>query len=118
MLVQLNSYVGGPLQIESKYHSASYDRKNLDIWMYTNSTEVFLNYSLVLVAGVDSGVGFEIRFKCMSGFANENAKFIMPLPKKLSYFDSFSNCDNHGFTNHFYYLIKLKITYNSSDFSE
>ena len=47
---------------------------------------------------------FEIRFKCMSGFTTENAKFIMPLQNKMSYDDSFDSCDSFGFTNQFYYL--------------
>ena len=34
-----------PIVIKSDYHSANYTRKNLDIWMYTNSTEVILNYN-------------------------------------------------------------------------
>ena len=33
-----------PLQIKSDYHSASYKAKNLDTWMYTNSTEVTFRY--------------------------------------------------------------------------
>ena len=44
MLVQLDTQPSLPLQIESGYHSASYTKKNLDTWIYTNSTEVTLNY--------------------------------------------------------------------------
>ena len=33
-----------PLQIKSDYHLASYTAKNLDTWMFTNSTEVTLSY--------------------------------------------------------------------------
>ena len=45
---------------------------------------------------------FEIRFKCMSGFTTENAKFIMPLEEKMSYDNAFDSCDSFGFTNKFY----------------
>ena len=48
---------------------------------------------------------FEIRFKCMSGFTTENAKFIMPLQEKMLYDDSFDSCDSFGFTNQFYDLL-------------
>ena len=43
LLVQLDSF----LQIEGEYHSASYDSKMLDTWMYTNSTfvELIFTYS-------------------------------------------------------------------------
>ena len=41
-MVQLDTYE--PLRIESDYHSASYHSKNLDTWMFTNSTEVTLSY--------------------------------------------------------------------------
>ena len=51
---------------------------------------------------------FEIRFKCMSGFTTENAKFIMPLQNKMSYDDSFDSCDSFGFTNQFY-VVPLKL---------
>ena len=34
------------LEIKSKYHSAGYNEKFLDVWMFTNSTEVTLNYNL------------------------------------------------------------------------
>ena len=47
---------------------------------------------------------FEIRFKCMSGFTTEDAKFIMPLKQKMSYDKSFDSCDSFGFTNQFYGL--------------
>ena len=47
---------------------------------------------------------FEIRFKCMSGFTTENAKFIKPLQQKMSYAKSFDNCDGFGFTNQFFDL--------------
>ena len=41
-----NDYLS--IQMESDYHSASYEfrqSKNLDTWVYTNSTEVTLNYT-------------------------------------------------------------------------
>ena len=44
---------------------------------------------------------FEIRFKCMSGFTTNNAKFIMPLQEKMSYRNSLDRCNSFGFTNHF-----------------
>ena len=34
------------LQIGSDYHSANYTSKNLDTWIYTNSSEVFLNFKI------------------------------------------------------------------------
>ena len=34
------------LEIHSNYHSVGYNEKFLDIWMFTNSTEVTLNYNL------------------------------------------------------------------------
>ena len=34
------------LEIHSDYHSVGYNEKFLDIWMFTNSTEVTLNYNL------------------------------------------------------------------------
>ena len=52
----------------------------------------------------DRKAEFEIRFKCMSGFTTENAKFIKPLQEKMSYDDSFDSCDSFGFTNQFYDL--------------
>ena len=39
-------------------------------------------------------VDFKIRFKCMSGFTLQNAKFIKPLKGKMSYVKSFDNCDS------------------------
>ena len=41
-MAQLEIY--NPLQIKSDYHSVNYTSKNLDTWMYTNSTEVTLSY--------------------------------------------------------------------------
>ena len=138
---------------------ASYYSKNVDTWIYTNSSEVFLKYDHVrfgqlqayklvtYLATISSfrdktqnfvyifliyfwdtfniyieffcrnrvtwnnrklsfkswpsgNVGFEIMFKCMSGFTTENGKFIMPLQEKLSYGHSFDRCDSFGFTNH------------------
>ena len=35
-----------PLEIRSKYHSVGYNEKNLDVWMFTNSTEATLHYNL------------------------------------------------------------------------
>ena len=35
-----------PLEIHSKYHSVGYNEKNLDVWMFTNSTEATLHYNL------------------------------------------------------------------------
>ena len=43
-MVQLQTPINYPLQIKSDYHSVSYKTKNLDTWMYTNSTEVTLIY--------------------------------------------------------------------------
>ena len=34
------------LEIKSEYHSVGYNEKFLDVWMFTNSTEVTLNYNL------------------------------------------------------------------------
>ena len=34
-----------PMEIKSDYHSASYHSKNLDTWVYTNSTDVNLTYA-------------------------------------------------------------------------
>ena len=34
------------LEIHSDYHSVGYNEKFLDIWMFTNSSEVTLNYNL------------------------------------------------------------------------
>ena len=42
-----------PLQIKSDYHSTSYRAKNLDTWMYTNSTEVTLSYPAQIVGPAD-----------------------------------------------------------------
>ena len=44
--------------------------------------------------------GFEIMFKCMSGFTTDNGKFIMPLQEKFSYKNSFEHCDSLGFKKH------------------
>ena len=52
----------------------------------------------------DQLADFKIRFKCMSGFTTENAKFIKPLQQKMSYAKSFDNCDGFGFTNQFFDL--------------
>ena len=54
---------------------------------------------------------FEIWFKCMSGFTNENGKFIMPLQEKMSYKNSMNTCDSFGFINHFYDLKWLKVKF-------
>ena len=43
-MTQLDTDPLHPLRIESDYHSASYTSKNLDTWMYTNSTELTLFY--------------------------------------------------------------------------
>ena len=37
--------------------------------------------------------GFNIRFKCMEGETSQNGKFIMPLPKKMTYFKSVDRCN-------------------------
>ena len=47
-----------------------------------------------------SPFGFEIMFKCMSGFTTNNGKFIMPLQEKFSYKNSIDYCDSFGFKNH------------------
>ena len=52
----------------------------------------------------DQLADFKIRFKCMSGFTTENAKFIMPLQEKMSYDNAFDSCDSFGFTNQFFGL--------------
>ena len=33
------------LVIESEYHSVTYEQKTVDVWMFTNSTEVSLHYN-------------------------------------------------------------------------
>ena len=33
------------LVIESEYHSVTYQQKTVDVWMFTNSTEVSLRYN-------------------------------------------------------------------------
>ena len=35
-----------PVDIISEYNTVTHDQKILDIWMFTNSTQVNLNYSL------------------------------------------------------------------------
>ena len=35
-----------PLEIHSKYHNVGYNEKNLDVWMFTNSTQASLRYNL------------------------------------------------------------------------
>ena len=42
---QLDTNIDEPLQIKSDYHSVNYAKNNLDTWKYTNSTEVFMNYT-------------------------------------------------------------------------
>ena len=97
--------------IESEYHTANYSEKIVDTWMFTNSTEVTLDYGLTrfgqtmtsvyyfgIIATFKSwelnyGYGFEVVFKCMSGFTTETGKFIMPVKEKLTYIDSFNRCD-------------------------
>ena len=44
-MTQLDTDPLHPLRIESDYHSASYISKNLDTWIFTNSTDVTLNYN-------------------------------------------------------------------------
>ena len=44
LLIQLDTVQ--PFQIESDYHSASYLSKNLNTWIFTNRTEIILNYEL------------------------------------------------------------------------
>ena len=85
--------------INSDYHSVNHTVKNLDTWMFTNSTQIFLNfvYPSVNLENLDND--FEIIFKCMSGATTGNGKFIMPLKEKLSYHDSSDRCDSEGFTN-------------------
>ena len=56
-----------------------------------------------------NGNGFEIRFKCMSGFTTENGKFIMPLQEKNSYGNSVDQCESFGFSNHIHYVIWWKL---------
>ena len=104
MLVQLDTYQNFPLKIESDYHSASYISMNLDTWIFTNSTEVTLIYEATDSNMYDGKANFEIRFKCMAGLTTENAKFIMPLKEKMSYYNSFKSCDSFGFTNQLYNL--------------
>ena len=43
-MAQLVNSWNTQLQIESDYHLASHDFRNLDTWMYTNSTELTLTY--------------------------------------------------------------------------
>ena len=51
---------------------------------------------------LDFGAGFEIMFKCMSGYTTNNGKFIMPLQEKLTYNNALDRCESFGFKNHFY----------------
>ena len=87
-----------PLVINSDYHSVNHTVKNLDTWMFTNSTQIFLNFVYYARTLQDFDTDFEILFKCMSGATTDNGKFFMPLREKLSYDDSSGRCDSEGFT--------------------
>ena len=65
--------------------------------MFTNSTQIFLNFAYHNGILQEFDTDFEIIFKCMSGATTENGKFIMPLKEKLSYDDSLGRCDSEGF---------------------
>lgn len=47
-LLTLNNPVKSdrPFDIISEYYTVTHDQKILDIWMFTNSTQVHLNYNL------------------------------------------------------------------------
>ena len=74
------------------------------IGFMSESSKQSNSLSLSLKSFFINELDFEIRFKCMSGFTTENAKFIMPLTKKMSYDDSFDICDRFGFTKQFFVL--------------
>ena len=96
ILIKLN-IVFTSLNIISEYHSVNHTAKNLDAWMFTNSTQIFLNFAYHNEILQQFDTDFEIIFKCMSGATTENGKFIMPLEEKLSYGDSSDRCDGWGF---------------------
>ena len=77
--------------------------------MFTNSTKVTLSVKFNYYYAFDGYVDFKIKFKCMSGFTRQNAKFIMPLQEKMSYDNSVDSCDSFGFTSTFLWP-RLKIT--------
>ena len=43
--VSLYDSSNSTLVIESEYHSVTYEQKSVDVWMFTNSTEVSLHYN-------------------------------------------------------------------------
>lgn len=43
-----------PLNIVSEYYTVTHDQKILDIWMFTNSSKVNLNYDLHRISQISS----------------------------------------------------------------
>ena len=66
------------------------------MWTYTNSTSVNFRFTSQEDYWDGDWYGFKLMIKCMTGSTMNKGKFIVAVPEKMTYSESFERCDRLG----------------------